>query len=152
MGLNVNSFAVGGSKLEGMLSAGPHHARLLEVIDLGIQNKLDPENKFGGNFAAMIGQPVLLTVVHQAKQANPSEKYAKIESLTKPMPGMVVPEMLGTPVVYDFDNPDNGVLAKLPEWKRKIIESAVNFVSPGAAAPAAEAPAADAATEADCPF
>jgi len=208
MGLNVKNFEAGGGKLEGMLSAGPHHVRLLEVIDLGIQKKtyqgkdqgtgpqftitfevcdedvevdgevkrrwlswgeinavasskkvqqliaaLDPEGKFDGDLAAMVGQAALVTVVHQAKQANPAEKYAKIDSVTKPMPGMQVPEMLGEGKVYDFDNPNQEVFDSLPEFKQKKIKSALNYESGGQnlAAPAAAAEEAPVSSS-DCPF
>lgn len=82
----------------------------------------DPKHVDGGDWAKQVGKAVTITIVHNKKGK------AKIGGVTPPMKGMMTPELVNPPKVFDLDAPDMEIFGSLPEWVQDKIKSNVKFI------------------------
>lgn len=88
--------------------------------------------------AALLGKPVLVTLVHRAAG---TRTFANVQSVTAIPEGMEVPATETPLLLFDLDTPDPAVFAKLPALFKKLIEGRVR--------PRAEDPAPGGAEDPD---
>jgi hypothetical protein len=93
-------------------------------------NVLDPSHENNGNWADLIGAPVLVTLVQsEGKGANSGKTYNNIGG-TAPLRAKDVaklPELVNGGYVFDLDAPDLEVFNKLPAWMQKKIKESLEF-------------------------
>lgn len=85
---------------------------------------IDPKQKFKGDFAALVGQPCLVTIVNNERDGR---VYNNVGGISQPLKGIPVPELKNEPVVFDRDDPDLDVFLALPEWIQKIIKEGLDY-------------------------
>lgn len=85
---------------------------------------IDPKQKFKGDFAALVGQPCLVTIVNNERDGR---VYNNVGGISQPLKGIPVPELKNEPVVLDLDAPDLDVFLALPEWIQKIIKEGLTY-------------------------
>lgn len=89
---------------------------------------LDPEEVHEGNWPDLLEMPCMVTVVN-----NPSKDGSKIfdnvgnVSAMRPKDAANAPELVNDSKVFDLDNPDMEVFAKLPKWIQEKIASNLGF-------------------------
>ena len=88
---------------------------------------LDPSNTMDGDWDAMLGQAVALTIVHNPKKDDPSVVYANIGSTSPIMKGMVVEELANPTTMFSTRDPVLEVFNGLPEFLQEKIKSGVDF-------------------------
>ena len=88
---------------------------------------LDPSNTMDGDWEAMLGQAVALTVVHNAKRDDPSIVYANIGSTSPIMKGMQVAELVNPTTMFSTRDPSLEVFNGLPEFLQEKIKGNENF-------------------------
>lgn len=186
MAINASTAPSGGGVKQAPIAIGSHVARLVQVIDLGMQpqswgnqvkeparkinltyelgyefmkdtdgnedkekprwigedfvlhnlsadlakstkrcNALDPEGKYKGDFAKMLGEACTITVVHN--KGNNGNIYANISLVSPVVKGMAVPALKNQPKVFDLDNPDLEVFKSLPSFIQNKILGGVNY-------------------------
>jgi len=87
---------------------------------------IDPKGVHRGNFAAFATLPVTVTVVNNVSKAN-GNVYNNVGNVTPPMKGMVIPDLVNEPKVFDLDNPDMTIFGSFPEWIQEKLKSNLNF-------------------------
>lgn len=85
---------------------------------------LDPKMAHGGDFSQLLGKACLVAVVNNEKDGR---VYNNIGGVTQPLKGVPVPELVNTPVAFDFDDPDLDVFLSMPDWIQGIIKDALNY-------------------------
>lgn len=187
MSLNVNNFKPSEKKDHGLPKLGAHYARLVAVIDLGIQERrpykgvpkppcrqinmiyeltddfvvidgvtkprwisrnenaftgaqanlpaviraLDPEDKFKGDLAALAlsGAPCLVTIGPKLDVNGKPVEGVKITDVgaVPALAAAAIPPLANTPIVFDFDNPEEATYARLHNWVRNRLKEAKNY-------------------------
>jgi hypothetical protein len=111
---------------------------------------IDPSNELEGDWGAALGWPCTVTVVHNVSKtatddAGNPRVYANIGSVTPPMKGIEIPELVNEMVSFDLDVPDMKVFNGLPQFLQDKIKGNLNFAGSPLATliggPAAPAPA-----------
>ena len=95
---------------------------------------LDPELKYGGDWAKLIGAPSIVTLV-QGKVKDEKDKfgnpyfpnYISLVNTMRAKDAQKAPELKNEPKVFDFDNPDLEVFNSLPNWLQETIKEALNY-------------------------
>lgn len=82
----------------------------------------DPRKVDGGDWTKQIAKPVTLTIVQNKKGKS------KIGGVTPPMKGMMTPELVNPPKIFDLDEPDMEIFSSLPQWVQDKIKSNVTYV------------------------
>jgi hypothetical protein len=72
----------------------------------------------------MLGAPCLLSILHGE---NAEKAYAYIAGVMSVPEGMVVPGAINPVVLYDIDNGEDAVYAKLPDWVKNLIQQSREF-------------------------
>ncbi len=91
---------------------------------------LDPEVKHDGDWSALIGTPCILTLVQEeGKGKNAGKKYENISNISamRPKEAAKAPELVNTPKVFDFYNPDMEIYNGMPKWLQEKLQNAVDF-------------------------
>lgn len=88
---------------------------------------LDPTLHMEGDWEMMVGLPVALTIVHNAKKDDPSIVYSNIGSTSPIMSGMQVAELVNEATVFSLDRPDVTVFNSFPEFLQEKIKGNENF-------------------------
>lgn len=92
---------------------------------------LDPDEKYGGDFSALIGTPCIVTVgVEKDKRPGVDRVYEKVLGVSsmRPKEAAKAPELVNKPYLFDFYDPDLDIWEeKIPEWLQEKIKSAVDF-------------------------
>ena len=190
MSLNARKVESGGGKKHPIMDPGTYSARLVQVIDLGLQKQrpfkgqdkdpaneimltyefvdeflldedgnemtdkprwlseqlpfhnldvdranstkryyaLDPEEKHKGDFAALIGTPVMVTVVHSKPSAKGVvyNNIAAVSSMTAKMAAKTE-ELVNPPKILSLDEPDTEIFLSLPDWIQDKIKDGLEF-------------------------
>lgn len=90
---------------------------------------LDPTGRYGGDFAALAGQPITVNIVHGAINNNTGKPYENVGNIA-PMRARDeanCPELKNPPKVFDLDNPSMEVFGSLPQWLQDKIKGNLNF-------------------------
>lgn len=122
---------------------------------------LDPEIEHGGDWTALIGAPLTVTVVQNPGKGKHAGKVFVNVGGTAAMrarDAQKCPELVNDPKIFDLDEPDMEVFGAFPEWLQDKIKDNLEFegsplqaaLGGEAAAPAAQAePAPQAEDEED---
>jgi len=92
---------------------------------------LDAAGVHEGDWTALVGSPCTVTVVQNVSKKDASIVYNNVGNVTPPMRGMDIPELVGEPLFFSFDEPNKEVFDKLPEFLQNKIKEALNY--PGSA-------------------
>lgn len=88
---------------------------------------LDPEMKHKGNWADLLGSPVMLNITqYKTKKGDLRNKIKDTNRMTTKQAAKA-PELVNEPFFLDLDNPDMKAWERLPEWNRDLIRKALNF-------------------------
>ena len=77
------------------------------------------------NLADLLGKGAILAV--SQKETSASSKYNSIESITGIPDGIPIPKPESELLAFDADEPDMGVLEKLPTWIQDLIKKSTQF-------------------------
>lgn len=91
---------------------------------------LDPELKHDGDWAKLIGTPEMVTVINAAgKGKNKGKVFSNVAGVSsmRAREAAKAPELVNDPLIFDFDNPDIKVWAKLPKFLQDKCKNALNF-------------------------
>ncbi|RIE06569.1 phage replication initiation protein, NGO0469 family [Candidatus Cryosericum terrychapinii] len=82
------------------------------------------EERDGFALGSMLGAACLLSVLHSE---NAEKAYAYIAGVMSVPEGMVVPDAVNPVVLYDINNGEDAVYAKLPDWVKNLIQQSREF-------------------------
>lgn len=90
---------------------------------------IDPANKFGGDWAALIGSPVMVTLVQNPSRKDKDVIYNNIGGLSpiRAKDADKLPALVNEPKVFDLDEPNLEVFKALPEFLQEIIKSNLEY-------------------------
>lgn len=72
----------------------------------------------------LLGKPCMLNIIHKPKATDPSTIYAEIGSISPIPKGFSCPDPITSPVLLDYDNWDDTIFEKLPDFiKDKMRQS-----------------------------
>jgi len=75
----------------------------------------------------LLGQPCLLSVIHQPGAKDPSKSYTVISSISRMMKGQECPDQINPTRVLSYDNFDWEVFEKLSDYMKDKIRSSEEF-------------------------
>ena len=90
---------------------------------------LDPKLDEGGDWAAILGNAVMLQVAINPNKKNPDKPYHNIK-LASPMrakEAAASPELVNPVKIFDPDEPDMEVFGSLPDWIQDRMKGALDF-------------------------
>ncbi len=90
---------------------------------------LDPKLEQGGDWAAILGNAVMLQVAINPNKKNPDKPYHNIK-LASPMrakEAAASPELVNPVKIFDPDEPDMEVFGSLPDWIQDKMKGALDF-------------------------
>jgi hypothetical protein len=108
---------------------------------------LDPQKVHGGNWASLIDQPCMVTVINNKR---PDGKvWANIAgvALMRDKDAKRCPELVNPTLVFDLDDPDMEVYGRIPNWIKKKIMAGLEVDKVKFAEVESHAPAKDEAPE-----
>jgi hypothetical protein len=82
------------------------------------------EERDGFALGSMLGTPCLLSILHGG---NTEKAYAYVAGVMSVPEGMAVPQAVNPVVLYDIENGEDAVYAKLPEWVKDLIQQSREF-------------------------
>ena len=82
------------------------------------------EERDGFALGSMLGAACLLSILHGE---NAEKIYAYIAGVMSVPEGIVVPDAVNPGVLYDIDNGEDAVYAKLPDWIKNLIQQSREF-------------------------
>lgn len=90
---------------------------------------IDPNMDFDGDFAALVGQPCMITIVHGDNKKDPTRPYENIGNIStmRAKEAAKAPELKNPTTVFLLDEPDMEVWAKLPSWITDEIKGNLGF-------------------------
>ena len=87
---------------------------------------IDPGVDCGGDWSLLVGKPCLVAVVNNVSKSN-GKTYNNVGGVSQPIKGMVVPELVNEPKVFDLESPDLEVFESLPDWIKDIITGNLEY-------------------------
>jgi hypothetical protein len=87
---------------------------------------LDPEGKYGGDFAALVDTPCNITVALNAKGDRVYENISAITAM-RSKDAEKCPALVNPPKVFTLDDPDIEIFKSLPEWVQTVIKENMNY-------------------------
>ena len=90
----------------------------------------DPEQVYDGDFAALIGSPVMITVVQNPGSGKHKGRiFENIAGITpmRTKDADKLPPLVNEPVIFDLDAPDLDAYKAMPEWIQKRITANLEF-------------------------
>lgn len=85
---------------------------------------LDPEVQHQGDFTQLVGAPCLVAIVNNERDGT---VYNNVGSVSQPIKGVPVPELVNPSTVFDLDSPDVQVFNSFPDWLQEKIKEGLNF-------------------------
>ena len=88
---------------------------------------LDPKLAHGGDFAALVGTPVMVTVIQNPKADG--KIYVNVAGISpmREKDAVKLPEQVNAPRIFDLDEPAMDVFDALPDWMRTRISTNLEF-------------------------
>lgn len=87
---------------------------------------LDPEQDHAGNWAALLGKPVNITIVNNKVGEKTYDNIAT-SSTMRARDADKCPELANKAVAFDLDSPDLDVFNKFPKWIQDKIKGNLNY-------------------------
>lgn len=75
----------------------------------------------------LVGQPCILSVIHQPRKDDPSKNYVAISSISKLMKGQDCPPQVNPTRILSFDNFDWNVFDSLSDYMKDKIKASEEF-------------------------
>lgn len=91
---------------------------------------IDPKEEFEGDWSKLIATPVMVTITKdEGKGKNKGRTYNNVSAVStmRDKEAAKAPDLVNTPLVFDFDNPDVDVFEKLPDSIQKKIKSGLEY-------------------------
>lgn len=91
---------------------------------------LDPEQKYDGDWAQLVGTPCMITLVREEdKRPDVDRVYNKVASVSsmRPKEAAKAAKLKNEPKVFDFYDPDMDIFDLLPDWLQDKMKDAVDF-------------------------
>ncbi len=90
---------------------------------------LDPEGTTGGDWLKLAGAACQVTLTKEPRKGHEGQFVNYISNVTGAMeaPGYTQPELVNPIRIFDIDEPDMEVFAKLPKWMQDKVSSNLNF-------------------------
>jgi hypothetical protein len=90
---------------------------------------LDPTAKFGGDWSELLGAPCLVNVVQNASKKDATKIYNNIRSIQamRARDAASAPDLVNTPQMFDFYEPDVKVFLSLPKFIQDKIKNALDY-------------------------
>ncbi|MHB8106295.1 MAG: phage replication initiation protein, NGO0469 family [Candidatus Cryosericum sp.] len=82
------------------------------------------EEHDGFPLGSMVGAACLLSILHGE---NAEKAYAYVAGVMRVPEGMAVPDAVSPVVLYDINNGEDAVYAKLPDWVKNVIQQSKEF-------------------------
>lgn len=86
----------------------------------------DPDEVNEGDWAALIGAPINVTVVNNKNGDKVYDNVANLSAM-RPKDAANCPELVNPTKVFDLDDPDMEVFAALPKWIQDKLTSNLNY-------------------------
>lgn len=91
-------------------------------------NAIDGQGTCGGDWLKTLAMPCNITLSKEPRKGKEGfTNYVQHVGAPMTVPGYEQPELVNPPRIFDIDEPDMEVFAKLPEWMRKKIATNLNF-------------------------
>ncbi len=89
---------------------------------------LDPKLEHGGDWAAIVGNACMVTVVLNPNKKDPDKPYQNVASISamRAKEEAASPALVNKPKVFDPDDPDMEVFGSLPDWLQGKIKDALD--------------------------
>lgn len=90
---------------------------------------LDPEKEHGGDWAALLGAPCMVTVIQKPSKKDPEIIYNNITGVSsmRAKEAAKAPDLVNEGKVFDIDEPDMEIFQSLPEWLQDKIKGNLDF-------------------------
>jgi hypothetical protein len=90
---------------------------------------LDPEKEHGGDWAALLGAPCMVTVIQKPSKKDPEVIYNNITTVSsmRAKEAAKAPDLVNEGKVFDVDEPDMDIFLSLPEWLQDKIKGNLDF-------------------------
>jgi hypothetical protein len=91
---------------------------------------LDPNDEHDGDWAELVGSPCIVNVINrEGKGKNAGRIYENVSNVSamRPKEAAKAPELVNSPKVFDFYEPDMQVFNSLPEWLQNKMKEAVDY-------------------------
>jgi len=99
-------------------------ANLRSVLESWRGRGFTEEECNGFDITKLLGQPCMLTVVHNKSG---EKTYANISSIAKLHKDITCPAQVNNSVEFSFEDFDEDKLSALPEWIQKIIRQSLDY-------------------------
>lgn len=91
-------------------------------------DKLDPENKYAGDWASLLTSPCLVFIAHEkGKGKHEGKVFDKIGDINPLVEGMEVAPLENEPALFDLTSPNMEVWERLPEFLQNIIKENLQY-------------------------
>lgn len=87
---------------------------------------LDPKGKHEFDFSAFLGMPCLVFVGEKARKKD-GTKYNVVGSVSAPVKGMAIAELINEPTLFILDEPDVEVFRSLPDFLQDVIKGNLEY-------------------------
>jgi len=90
---------------------------------------IDPKKVHGGDFSQLIDTPCMVTVVHNPNKKVPGRVYENISGVVamREKDAATCAELVNPSAVFDFDEPDLEVFARLPRFIQEKIQGGLEY-------------------------
>lgn len=75
----------------------------------------------------LLGQPCLLSIIHEPSKTEPKKNYARIASISPLMKGMECPPQVNQTRLLSFEDWNENLFLVLPEWLQEKIKSSEEY-------------------------
>jgi len=92
-------------------------------------NAIDNQGVAGGDWLKVMTMPCNITLSKEPRKGKEGQftNYVQNVGLPVQVPGYTQPELVNPPRIFDIDEPDMEVFAKLPEWLRGKLTTNLNY-------------------------
>lgn len=87
---------------------------------------LDPKELAGGDWAELLGNPVLVTITKKERDDG-ARNYVGGTAAPRERDAAKYPELVNAPKLFSMDEPDVEVFKSLPEWVQDVIKGGLEF-------------------------
>jgi len=91
-------------------------------------NAIDPAGQAGGDWIKLLGAPCQVTLTREPRKDGKGDtNYVAHVSGAMEVPGYTQPALANPTRIFDIDNPDMEIFAKLPKWLQEKLKGNLNF-------------------------
>lgn len=75
----------------------------------------------------LLGQPCILSIIHEPSKTDPNKNYVRISSISKLMKGQECPPQINKTRLLSFEDWNEDLFKSLPEWIQEKIKSSEEY-------------------------